>query len=346
MAECGGVFLSGGYRMYKCKLLYSLFFVFAFALITGVHAKQYEGTETHEGALFEVSRSSKVIVHVTKPATNKVVLHGFDMTDAALDNYYWVTGTLKNDSYGGVYDVRLTFIWRDASGKALGTEDVYTVCGHPAAIKSSYADIDEDYIAPLKLAYFSSIVEIPAGASIDNSSYLTTWTWTLQADKNADVVIKDGVFNIGEDRFGYREITGTVQNKLAQTLEYVEVIAVVLLSDGTVADVANTYVASSSEYMLPNSSKDFELNVRPRFSDGNDIRVLLFVSFSFLDADIVYDSGNDDTAYAMPAIPYRVTVRDTVYVKEEGLLGDLNGDGVVNIEDLLILAENFGRTSN
>ena len=87
------------------------------------------------------------------------------------------------------------------------------------------------------------------------------------------VKVLDNTVSISDVNFGYREVTGTVSNGLTETLEYVEVFAIVLLSDGTVADIENTYVATSESYMLPLSQKDFSLNIRPLFSDGKDIQV-------------------------------------------------------------------------
>ena len=93
-----------------------------------------------------------------------------------------------------------------------------------------------------------------------------------------------------------------MHNGLAETLEYVEVFAIVLLSDGTVADIENTYVATSESYMLPSSSKDFSVSIRPLFSDGKDIRVLTRVSFSFLDDNLIYrgDGTDDGRAFVTP----------------------------------------------
>ena len=283
--------------------------------------------------------------------TNKIVLNNYDITDASLSNHYYITGTLLNDSYGGVYDITLTFFWKDAAGNDLGTERVYTIVGLPASIRSSIFDIEEDYIPPLEKGYFQGLVEIPENAVVENSEYVVVWTWTLQAHVNTDVKVLDNTVSISDVNFiGYRDVTGTVHNGLTETLEYVEVFAIVLLNDGTVADIESTYIATSQEYMLPLSQKDFSLNIRPLFGDGNDIQVLTYVSFRFLNENAFYTNADDDRAFVIPRDTITVTVRDTVYINAGGpstqLLGDLNSDGVVNVADFLIFVENFGKTAS
>ena len=153
--------------------------------------------------------------------TNKIVLNNYDITDASLSNHYYITGTLLNDSYGGVYDITLTFFWKDAAGNDLGTERVYTIVGLPASIRSSIFDIEEDYIPPLEKGYFLGLTEIPENMNVDNSRYLVEWTWTLQANINTDVKVLDNTVSISDVNFGYREVTGTVFNGLTETLEAV-----------------------------------------------------------------------------------------------------------------------------
>ncbi|MXZ10867.1 MAG: hypothetical protein F4Y79_15675 [Gemmatimonadetes bacterium] len=325
--------------------------LFVFMLITSfTHAyaqsQQFVGQGSYTGTLNE-NRSTKVSAEVT----NKIVLNNYDITDASLSNHYYITGTLLNDSYGGVYDITLTFFWKDAAGNDLGTERVYTIVGLPANIRSSIFDIEEDYIPPLEKGYFYGLVEIPENAVVENSEYIVVWTWTLQAHVNTDVKVLDNTVSISDVNFiGYRDVTGTVHNGLTETLEYVEVFAIVLLSDGTVADIESTYIATSQEYMLPLSQKDFSLNIRPLFGDGNDIQVLTYVSFRFLNENAFYTNADDDRAFVIPRDTITVTVRDTVYINAGGpstqLLGDLNSDGVVNVADFLIFVENFGKTAS
>ena len=234
--------------------------LFVFMLITSfTHAyaqsQQFVGQGSYTGTLNE-NRSAKVSAEVT----NGIILHSFDITEASLSNHYYITGTLLNDSYGGVYDITLTFFWKDAAGNDLGTDRVYTIVGLPASIRSSIFDIEDDYIPPLEKGYFLGLTEIPENMNADNSRYSVEWTWTLQAHINTDVKVLDNTVSISDLRFGSRDVTGTVHNSLAETLEYVEVIVVVLLSDGTVADIENTYVATSESYMPPSSQKDFSLN--------------------------------------------------------------------------------------
>lgn len=309
-------------------------------------SQQFVGQGSYTGTLNE-NRSTKVSAEVT----NKIVLNNYDITDASLSNHYYITGTLLNDSYGGVYDITLTFFWKDAAGNDLGTERVYTIVGLPANIRSSIFDIEEDYIPPLEKGYFYGLVEIPENAVVENSEYIVVWTWTLQAHVNTDVKVLDNTVSISDVNFiGYRDVTGTVHNGLTETLEYVEVFAIVLLSDGTVADIESTYIATSQEYMLPLSQKDFSLNIRPLFGDGNDIQVLTYVSFRFLNENAFYTNADDDRAFVIPRDTITVTVRDTVYINAGGpstqLLGDLNSDGVVNVADFLIFVENFGKTAS
>ncbi len=340
-------------KFHKCLMvacLCSLFLLFfKFIFLSQVFATQeYVGRGSYTGTLNE-NRSTKILAETS----NSVTLHNFDITDASLSGYSYITGTLLNDSYGGVYDITLTFFWKDAAGNDLGTERVYTIVGLPASIRSSIFDIDEDYIPPLEKGYFHGLIEIPENANIGNSGYSVEWTWTLEAYINTSVKVLDNTVSISDVNFiGYRDVTGTVNNSLAETLEYVEVIAIVLLSDGTVADIENTYVATSDAYMLPSSSKDFSVSIRPLFDDGQDIQVLTRVSFSFLDDNLIYQgSGTDDgRAFVIPRDTITVTVRDTVYINAGGpstqLLGDLNNDGVVNIADFLIFVENFGKTAS
>ncbi len=297
------------YIRQKIKIVASLL---AFMCIT-THAyatQEYVGRGSYTGTLNE-NRSTKVVTEVT----NKIVLNSYDITDASLSNYYYITGTLLNDSYGGVYDITLTFFWKDAAGNDLGTERVYTIVGLPAGIRSSIFDIEEDYIPPLEKGYFQDLVEIPENANIGNSTYLIEWTWTLEAFVNTGVTIPDNTVSVSDVNFGYRDVTGTVYNRLTTTLEYVEVFAIVLLSDGTVADIENTYVATSEEYMLPGTSKNFSVSISPLFSDGKDIQVLTRVSFSFLEDNLVYRGSrtDDGRAFVIPSDTIKVTVRDTVY---------------------------------
>ena len=309
-------------------------------------SQEYVGKGSYTGTLNE-NRSTKIL----SETSNSVTLHNFDITDASLSGYSYITGTLLNDSYGGVYDITLTFFWKDAAGNNLGTERVYTIVGLPASIRSSIFDIEEDYIPPLEKGYFFGLVEIPENMNADNSRYSVEWTWTLQASVNTDVKVLDNTVSISDVNFiGYREVKGTVSNGLTETLEYVEVIVIVLLSDGTVADIENTYIATSESYMLPSSSKDFSVSIRPLFDDGQEIQVLTRVSFRFLNENAVYTNVDDDRAFIIPKDTITVTVRDTVYINEGGpstqLLGDLNNDGVVNIADFLIFVANFGKTSS
>ena len=343
--------------------------ILAFMLITsfsGTDAspQEYVGRGSYTGTLNE-NRSTKVSAEVT----NRVILHSFDITEASLSNHYYITGTLLNDSYGGVYDITLTFYWKDAAGNDLGTERVYTIVGLPASIRSSIFDIEEDYIPPLEKGYFLGLAEIPEKMNADNSRYSVEWTWTLQAHVNTDVKVLDNTVSISDVNFGYREVTGTVSNGLTETLEYVEVIVIVLLNDGTVADIENTYVATSESYMLPLSQKDFSLNIRPLFGDGKDIQVLTHVSFRFLNENAVYTNADDDRAFVIPrdtiAVTARdtitvtvrdtvyspgdtikVTVRDTVYIDKPRLSGDLDNNGIVGFADFLLFVANFGKTQS
>ncbi len=345
-------------RLYiREKIIRTVASILAFMCIT-THAyatQEYVGRGSYTGTLNE-NRSTKVSTEVT----NKIVLNNYDITDASLSNHYYITGTLLNDSYGGVYDITLTIYWKDAAGNDLGTERVYNIVGLPAGIRSSIFDIEEDYIPPLEKGYFHGLVEIPENANVGNSRYSVEWTWTLEAYINTSVKVLDNTVSISDVNFlGYQDVMGTVHNGLTETLEYVEVFAIVLLSDGTVADIENTYVATSDAYMLPSSSKDFSVSIRPLFSDGRDIRVLTRVSFRFLDGNLVYrgDGIDDGRAFVTPRDTVtvrdtiKVTVRDTVYINEGGssttqLLGDLNNDDVVNVADFLIFVENFGKTSS
>ena len=338
---------------HKCLMvacLCSLFLLFfKFIFLSQLFATQeYVGRGSYTGTLNE-NRSTKVSAEVT----NRVILHNYNITEASLSNHYYITGTLLNDSYGGVYDITLTIHWKDVAGNDLGTERVYTIIGLPASIRSSIFDIDEDYIPPLEKGYFHGLIEIPENANVGTITYSTEWTWTLESYVNTSVKVLDNTVSISDVNFiGYRDVTGTVHNGLAETLEYVEVFAIVLLSDGTVADIENTYVATSDAYMLPSSSKDFSVSIRPLFSDGKDIQVLTRVSFRFLDDNLVYrgDGTDDGRAFVSPRDTITVTVRDTVYINEGGpstqLLGDLNNDGVVNIADFLLFVANFGKTQS
>ena len=106
--------------------------ILAFMLITSLthteaQSQQFVGQGSYTGTLNE-NRSTKVGSEVE----NYVVLHSYDITEASLSNYYYITGTLLNDSYGGVYDVTLTIHWKDAAGNDLGTERVSTIIGLPA----------------------------------------------------------------------------------------------------------------------------------------------------------------------------------------------------------------------
>ena len=295
-------------EFHKCLMIVWLCSLFSkFIFLSQVSATQeYVGRGSYTGTLNE-NRSTKM---AAAEVTNGIVLNSYDITDASLSNYYYITGTLLNDSYGGVYDITLTIHWKDAVGNDLGTERVSTIVGLPASIRSSFSDIDEDYIPPLEKGYFHGLIEIPENANVRTITYSTEWTWTLEAFVNTSVIIPDNTVSISDSNFGYREVTGTVSNRLSATLEYVEVIAIVLLSDGTVADIENTYVATSEEYMLPSSSKDFSVSIRPLFSDGKDIQVFTHVSFRFLDDDLVYrgDGTDDGRAYAMPSDTIKVTV--------------------------------------
>ena len=248
------------------KIIRTVAWILAFMCIT-THAyatQEYVGRGSYTGTLNE-NRSTKVGSEVE----NYVVLHSYDLTEASLSNHYYITGTLLNDSYGGVYDITLTIHWKDAAGNDLGTERVYTIVGLPAGIRGSFSDIDEDYIPPLEKGYFHGLIEIPKNANVRTITYSTEWTWTLEAYVNTSVIIPDNTVSISDVNFGYRDVMGTVSNRLSATLEYVEVIAIVLLSDGTVADIENTYVATSDAYMLPSSSKDFSVSIRPLFSPTN-----------------------------------------------------------------------------
>ena len=347
------------------KIIRTVAWILAFMCIT-THAyatQEYVGRGSYTGTLNE-NRSTKVGSEVE----NYVVLHSYDLTEASLSNHYYITGTLLNDSYGGVYDITLTIHWKDAAGNDLGTERVYTIVGLPAGIRGSFSDIDEDYIPPLEKGYFHGLIEIPKNANVRTITYSTEWTWTLEAYVNTSVIIPDNTVSISDVNFGYRDVMGTVSNRLSATLEYVEVIAIVLLSDGTVADIENTYVATSDAYMLPSSSKDFSVSIRPLFSDGKDIRVLTRVSFSFLDGNLVYrGDGTDDgrafvtpgdtvtardtikvtvrdTVYS-PGDTIKVTVRDTVYIDKPRLSGDLDSNGIVDFADFLLFVANFGKTA-
>ena len=238
------------------------------------------------------------------------------------------------------------------------------------SIRSSFWDIDEDYIPPLGKGYFHGLIEIPENANVHTITYSTEWTWTLEAYVNTSVIIPDNTVSISDVNFGYRDVTGTVSNGLTETLEYVEVFAIVLLSDGTVADIENTYVATSEEYMLPSSSKDFSISIRPLFDNGQDISVLTHVSFRFLDDNLVYrgDGTDDGRAFVTPgdAVTARdtitvtvrdtiyspsdtitVTVRDTVYINDKPRLsGDLDNNGIVDFADFLLFVANFGKTAS
>jgi len=332
-------------------------YLFAFMVIisfthTYAQSQQFVGQGSYTGTLNE-NRSTKVGSEVE----NYVVLHSYDITDASLSNHYYITGTLLNDSYGGVYDITLTIHWKDAAGNDLGTERVYTIVGQPASIRDSFWDIEEDYIPPLEKGYFYGLVEIPENANVRTITYSTEWHWTLEAYVNTGVKVLDNTVSVSDVNFGYREVTGTVYNGLTNaTLEYVEVIAIVLLSDGTVADIEDTYVATSDAHMLPASSKDFSVSIRPLFGDGKNIRVLTRVSFRFLDDNLFYRGDGTDDGRAFVTLrdtvtardTITVTVRDTVYINAGGpstqLLGDLNSDDVVNVADFLIFVSNFGKT--
>ena len=298
------------------RIVWLLVFVGIASFSRAYASQEYVGRGSYTGTLNE-NRSTKVGSEVE----NYVVLHSYDLTEASLSNHYYITGTLLNDSYGGVYDITLTIHWKDAAGNDLGTERVYTIVGLPAGIRGSFSDIDEDYIPPLEKGYFHGLIEIPENANVRTITYSTEWTWTLEAYVNTSVIIPDNTVSISDVNFGYRDVMGTVSNRLSATLEYVEVIAIVLLSDGTVADIENTYVATSDAYMLPSSSKDFSVSIRPLFSDGKDIRVLTRVSFSFLDDNLIYrgDGTDDGRAFVTPgdtvtpSDTIKVTVRDTIY---------------------------------
>ena len=361
------------------RIVWLLVFVGIASFSRAYASQEYVGRGSHTGTLNEI-RSTKVSAEVT----NKVVLNSYDITEASLSNYYYITGTLLNDSYGSVYDITLTFFWKDAAGNDLGTERVYTIVGLPASIRNSIFDIEKDYIPPLEKGYFFGLVEIPENVNVGNSRYSVEWTWTLEAYSNTNVKVLDNTVSISDFNFGYRDVTGTVHNGLAETLEYVEVFAIVLLSDGTVADIENTYVATSESYMLPSSSKDFSVSIRPLFSDGKDIRVLTRVSFSFLDDNLIYrGDGTDDgrafvtpgdtvtasdtikvtvrdTIYSpsdtikvtvrdtiySPSDTIKVTVRDTIYIDKPRLLGDLDSNGIVDVADFLLFVANFGKTQS
>ena len=346
------------------RIVWLLVFVGIASFSRAYASQEYVGRGSYTGTLNE-NRSTKVGSEVE----NYVVLHSYDLTEASLSNYYYITGTLLNDSYGGVYDITLTIHWKDAAGNDLGTERVYTIVGLPAGIRGSFSDIDEDYIPSLEKGYFHGLIEIPENANVHTITYSTEWTWTLEAYVNTSVIIPDNTVSISDVNFGYRDVMGTVSNRLSATLEYVEVIAIVLLSDGTVADIENTYVATSDAYMLPSSSKDFSVSIRPLFSDGKDIRVLTRVSFSFLDDNLIYrGDGTDDgrafvtpgdtvtpsdtirvtvrdTIYS-PSDTIRVTVRDTLYIDKPRLLGDLDSNGIVDFADFLLFVANFGKTAS
>ena len=351
------------------QIIKTVIWLLAFMCITSfsrvyAQSQQFVGQGSYTGTLTE-NRSAKVSAEVT----NGIILHSFDITEASLSNHYYITGTLLNDSYGGVYDITLTFFWKDAAGNDLGTGRLFTIVGLPASIRSSIFDIEEDYIPPLEKGYFLGLTEIPENMNVDNSRYSVEWTWTLQANINTDVKVLDNTVSISDVNFGYREVTGTVSNGLTETLEYVEVFAIVLLSDGTVADIENTYVATSESRMLPLSQKDFSLNIRPLFDDGKAIQVLTYVSFRFLNENAVYTNANDDRAFVIPrdtiAVTARdtitvtvrdtvyspgdtikVTVRDTVYIDKPRLLGDLDNNGMVDFADFLLFVSNFGKTQS
>lgn len=355
-------------EFHKCLMVVCLCSLFSNSIfLSHVCATQeYVGRGSYTGTINE-NRSTKVSA---AEVTNGIVLHSYDITEASLSNHYYITGTLLNDSYGGVYDITLTIHWKDAAGNDLGTERVYTIVGLPAAIRSSFSDIDEDYIPPLEKGYFHGLVEIPENANVGTITYSTEWTWTLEAYVNTSVTIPDNTVSISDVNFiGYRDVTGTVHNGLAETLEYCEVIVIILLSDGTVADIENTYIATSEEYMLPSSSKDFSISIRPLFSDGKDIQVLTRVSFSFLNDNLVYrGNGTDDgrayvtpgdtvtardtikvtvrdTVYS-PGDTIKVTVRDTIYIDKPQLSGDLDNNGIVDFADFLLFVSNFGKTAS
>ena len=206
-------------EFHKCLMvtcLCSLFLLFSkFIFLSQVYATQeYVGRGSYTGTLNE-NRSTKVASEVT----NRVILHNYDITEASLSNHYYITGTLLNDSYGGVYDITLTIHWKDAAGNDLGTERVYTIIGLPASIRSSIFDIDEDYIPPLEKGYFHGLIEIPENANVGTITYSTEWTWTLESYVNTSVKVLDNTVSISDVNFiGYRDVTGTVHNGLAETL--------------------------------------------------------------------------------------------------------------------------------
>ena len=179
-----------------------------------------------------------------------------------------------------------------------------------------------------------------------NSSYVVDWTWTLQAEVNTDVVLQ-GDLVIGPFEYGRRAVTGTVKNGLSETLESVEVFTVFLLPDGTVDDIDYTYIATSSNRLLGNMQRDFELSYRPLFSDGSqNITTITGVAFRYLSDDAFYHNDADDTAYYLPPSTGNGNTAALQDSLRRARLGDLNLDGQINITDFLLFVENFGKSSD
>ena len=323
--------------------IFTLLAVFVLFAAENVTAEDYTGRGSYTG-LFSDPRLSKVTTQ-SEPE-NRVVLSRWDHAQASTGSDYF-TGTLFNDSYGGVYDLSITFLWKNAAGVEIGTDRAVLMYGQPANIRGSYSDIDQDYIAPLQKGYFQSLVDMPPGTVISKSSYVIHWTWTLQAYVNTDVGLQ-GDLTLAPIAYGQREITGTVKNSLAETLETVEVFTIFVLDDGTVDDIAFTYVASSiSGYMLGNSQRDFEAYYWPLFSDGKQpVTAITGVTFDYLDDNDFYTNEHGNAAYYTPPATGDGNTAALQDKLRRAQLGDLNLDGQINITDFLLFVENFGKSSD
>ena len=116
------------------------------------------------------------------------------------------------------------------------------------------------------------------------------------------------------------------------------------------ARARRTFAIDVYRYPKIQGSLEFRDPEIPDFSDTSKDTLVIRTSFGFVKPFDENPLRTDTTGKGF-FVPEPVVIRDTVFVVDSKRIsalkmGDLNEDGVIDITDFLIFAENFGKTVN
>lgn len=338
-----------------------------FPLFTSVlSASDIEGQKGQLSfSLSDQIRASKIVSDVS----DSVVVTQTNLVSN--DSYTYITGTILNDSRAGIYDLEAIVVYRDSNGRTI-KEDVVrsyslTAIGYPATVYGyDYSDAKRvpnlydhfhiDFIPPTDKGYFRARVEIPSNADLERSEMNLLWSWTLRASL-LKATATDIRFPVEDDSNYYDNQTnfGILFSGEWGTDDGITDLEVYLIGIGTDDIVSNIKSFTfGDDIYYPSDQTDSSTPLLPnalvRFDDISDEvsteSVELRISYKFSGRQPYPDS---DIAF--------LSVRDTVFLPSDTIRvlseldstrvshlkqGDLNEDGFINIEDLIILGNNFG----